>query len=293
MIRYLCLAALIAAAPAPAETPDEIAAKLSVGHPEVAALIASYPAMKQAWAEDFWADALLRAPLAPDRRWRIHDLRRPQPPVVTPAMRECSGARPPRGATILFDGASTAALTGDRLSDWQIADGAMTPLARKSNRIATRESFGDMRLHLEYRAPSPPAGVWQFRGNSGVFLMGLYEVQILDSFENPTYPDGQMAALYGQVPPRVNASLPPGRWQCLDIDFTAPRFVGKRPVAKARVTVRHNGVLVQDRTAFHGPTAFASILPYAPHPRRLPLTLQDHGDGTSRVAFRNIWAVPR
>lgn len=289
----LAAAALVAAAPAAAETPEEIAIQLSKGNPRVAALIASHPEMKQAWHEDFWADALLRAPRLPGTPWRIHDLRRPQPRVVTPAMRSCRGPAPPSGAVTLFDGRSTDAFTGDKLALWQVADGTLTATARESNRIATRQAFGDMRLHLEFRAPAPPQGVWQFRGNSGVFLMGLYEVQILDSYRNPTYPDGQMAALYGQRPPLVNASLPPGRWQCLDIDFTAPRFTHGRVVAPARVTIRHNGVLVQKNAAFLGPTAFAAINPYIPHAARLPLTLQDHGDGTSMVSFRNIWVIPQ
>lgn len=284
---------LAAAAPAAAETPEEIAAALSKSNPRVAALIAAYPAMKQAWTEDFWADALLRAPRLPGTKWRIHDLGRPQPRVVKPAMRSCSGPRAPRGGVTLFDGRSTAGFTGDKLGLWQVADGALTATARESNRIATRRAFGDMRLHLEYRAPAPPQGVWQFRGNSGLFLMGLYEVQLLDSYRNPTYPDGQMAALYGQRPPLLNASLPPGRWQCIDIDFRAPRFARGRVIAPARVTVRHNGIVVQKNAAFLGPTAFAAILPYAPHAGRLPLTLQDHGDGTSKVSFRNIWVLPR
>lgn len=284
---------LLLAAPAPAETPDQIAAALSRDHPRVAALIAAHPEMKQAWVEDFWADALLRAPRLPGSRWRTQDFRRPQPPVVRPKMRDCVAPVAPRGAAALFDGSSAAAFTGDKLDLWQVADGTLTATARENNRIATRASFGDMRLHLEFRTPAPPRGVWQYRGNSGVFLMGLYEVQILDSYDNPTYPDGQMGALYGQLPPLVNASLPPGRWQCLDIDFRAPRFAGGRLAAPARVTIRHNGILVQRGAAFRGPTAFAEIKPYTPHAAKLPFTLQDHGDGTSVVSFRNIWVVPQ
>lgn len=280
-------------APAAVETPEEIAAALARDNPAVAALIAAHPAMKTAWREDYWADALLRAPLLPGSRWRVHDLRRPQPPVVTPPMRDCPTVAAPRRAVVVFDGRSATGFTGDRLALWQVADGTLTATARENNRIATRQAFGDMRLHLEFRTPAPPRGDWQFRGNSGVFLMERYEVQILDSFDNPTYPDGQMAALYGQVPPRRNASLPPGHWQCLDIDFRAPRFARGRAVAPARVTIRHNGVLVQDGAAFLGPTAFAAIRPNARHDARLPFALQDHGDGTSQVSFRNIWVLPR
>lgn len=292
-MKRIILAAVLAAMPAAAETPEEIAAILSQGNPRVAGLIAANPALKQAWAEDFWADALLRGPKLPGTSWRTHDFRRRQPPVVTPVMAECAGSPAPSDAVMLFDGQSAAAFTGEKLALWQVADGALTATARENNRIATRASFGDMRLHLEFRTPAPPRGVWQYRGNSGVFLMGLYEVQILDSYRSPTYPDGQMAALYGQVPPRVNASLPPGHWQCLDIDFRAPRFTGGKLAAPARVTIRHNGVVVQHKAAFRGPTAFAELKPYAPHAAKLPFTLQDHGDGTSIVSFRNIWAVPR
>lgn len=292
-MRWLIIIMLATASPAIAESPDEIAAALSRGHPKVAALIAAHPEMKQAWREDFWADALLRGPKLPQSRWRTQDFTRPQPKIVTPAMTDCAGPLAPPGAVTLFDGTSVAAFTGDKLGLWQVADGVLTATARVNNRIATRTSFSDIRLHLEFRAPAPPRGVWQYRGNSGVFLMGLYEVQILDSYNNPTYPDGQMGALYGQVPPRVNASLPPGRWQCLDIGFRAPRFAGGKLQSPARVTMHHNGVLIQRNAAFIGPTAFAEIKRYTPHATRLPLTLQDHGDGSSQVSFRNIWVVPR
>jgi hypothetical protein len=291
-MKRLMLIALVTATAAAAETPEEIATLLSRGHPEVAALIAAHPEMKRAWTEDFWADALLRAPKLPGSGWRIHDFSRPQPNIVTPAMNECAGARAPRRAVTLFDGRSAAAFTGDKLALWHVADGALTATAHENNRIATRAAFGNMHLHLEFRTPSPPRGVWQYRGNSGVFLMRQYEVQILDSYNNPTYPDGQMGALYGQVPPRVNASLPPGRWQCLDIYFRAPRFAGRKLQAPARATIRHNGVLVQRDATFLGPTAFAAIKPYMPHAAKLPFTLQDHGDGTSMVSFRNIWVLP-
>lgn len=286
-------AAALALTGATAETPDQIAARLSREGPVARRLIARYPAMKTAWREDFWADALLRAPRLPGTRWRIHDLNRPQPRIVRPPLTNCAGPPPPRQAMILFDGHGTTAFTGEKLALWQAGDTLVAAArAGEGNRIATRARFGAVRLHLEYRAPAPARGVFQYRGNSGVFLMQRYEVQILDSFDNPTYPDGQAAALYGQVPPRVNASLPPGRWQCLDIRFEPPRFAGDRLARPARISVWHNRVLVQDRTAFLGPTAFARILPYTPHPDRLPIEVQDHGDGTSQVAFRNIWALP-
>ena len=106
--------------------------------------------------------------------------------------------------------------------------GSLQPAGQTSNRLRSEASFGDVHLHLEFATPQPPVGSWQYRGNSGVFLMSLYEIQILDSWRNPVYPDGQMGAVYGQHPPLVNASLPPGEWQCLDIHFSAPRFDAKR-----------------------------------------------------------------
>jgi hypothetical protein len=156
-----------------------------------------------------------------------------------------------------------------------------------SGSLRTRQAFGDVQLHLEWRAPADAAGRGQGRGNSGVFLMGRYEVQILDSHENPTYPDGQAAALYGQYPPLANASRPPGAWQTYDIVFRRPHFDDAGAVVRpATVTVYHNGVLVQDRVALTGPTAHEARPPYEPHASRLPLLLQEHGDA---VRFRNVW----
>jgi hypothetical protein len=144
-----------------------------------------------------------------------------------------------------------------------------------------------VQLHVEWAAPSPPSGDGQNRGNSGVFLMGRYEVQVLDSYRNTTYPDGQAAALYGQYPPLVNASRPPGEWQTYDIVFRRPRFdANGKLLSKARVTVFHNGVLVQDAVELTGPTAHHARPAYSAHPDRLPILLQDHGDP---VRYRNIW----
>ena len=151
----------------------------------------------------------------------------------------------------------------------------------------TRRGFGDVQLHIEWATPAPPAGEGQERGNSGVFLMGLYEIQVLDSHEDTTYADGQAAAMYGQVPPLANASRPPGVWQSYDIVFHRPRFAADGSVATpARVTVLHNGVLVQDNVMLSGPTAHQRRPPYAAHPDQLPIHLQDHG---SPVRYRDIW----
>jgi hypothetical protein len=153
--------------------------------------------------------------------------------------------------------------------------------------IATRQGFGDVQLHVEWAAPTPATGEGQERGNSGVYLMSTYEVQVLDSYQNVTYADGQAAAIYGQYPPLVNASRPPGQWQTYDIIFHRPRFgEGGKLLRPARVTVLHNSVLVQDDVALTGPTAHQKRPPYTPHPDRMPLLLQDHG---APVRYRNIW----
>jgi len=225
-----------------------------------------------------------------DTRWKIHDPDRPVPPVIdpgTPSTAEAPG-RPPSDAVVLFDGKD--------LSQWQHNDGSPAKwkvengymeVVPKTGYIYTRQPFGDCQLHVEFREPVPPKGESQERGNSGVFLMGLYEIQVLDSYQNKTYADGQAAAAYGQYPPQVNASRPPGQWQTYDIIFHGPRFdpAGKllRP---ARVTVLHNGVLAQDNVELTGPTAHQHRPPYKPGPDKLPLALQDHGNP---IRFRNIW----
>jgi len=156
-----------------------------------------------------------------------------------------------------------------------------------SGYLYTVQSFGDAQLHVEWAAPTPVKGDGQGRGNSGVFLMGAYEVQVLDSYKNDTYPDGQAASIYGQHPPLVNVALPPGQWQSYDIVFRRPRFnIDGKVVKPARMTVFHNGVLVQDCAELQGPTRWLQHLPYVPHIDKLPLSLQDHGNP---VRYRNIW----
>jgi 3-keto-disaccharide hydrolase len=142
-------------------------------------------------------------------------------------------------------------------------------------------------LHIEWASPTPATGEGQERGNSGVFLMGRYELQVLDSYDNITYADGQAGAIFGQYPPLVNASRPAGIWQSYDVVFHRPRFAPDgHVVSPARFTVFHNGVLVQDNVSLVGPTAYQRRPPYAAHPDRLPLGLQDH---SMKVRFRNIW----
>lgn len=221
--------------------------------------------------------------------WPIHSMDRPQPRRVTvPPM---PGPVPaPSDAEVLFDGTS---LANWRSTDsthgpagWRLADGYME-VVKGTGSIETVRGFSDAQLHVEWRAPAPPVGTGQDRGNSGVFLMGMYEVQVLDSYDNVTYPDGQASAVYGQYPPLVNASRPPGEWQTYDIVFHAPRFDAQgKLLSPARMTVLHNNVLVQDDVALTGPTAHGSRPPYAVHAARLPIALQDHGHP---VRYRNIW----
>ena len=236
------------------------------------------------------------APRAGDRdpaRWPVHDTTRTRPPVVQPGGPALPVA-PPADAIVLFDGrsldgwrtADSAQGAGAQPARWRLVDGAME-VVRGAGAIATTRAFGDVQLHVEWRAPAPAQGTGQNRANSGVFLMGRYEVQVLDSHQNDTYPDGQAGALYGQYPPLVNASRPPGEWQAYDIVFRRPRFdAGGRVVLPARVTVFHNGVLVQDAEPLTGPSGHRSRPPYARHADRLAIALQDHGDP---VRFRNLW----
>jgi len=218
--------------------------------------------------------------------WPVHAMDRPRPPLVATA--GAVPVAPPSDAVILFDGTGLNAWTGSdgAAPGWAIVDGTLV-VEPGHGGLQTRAAFGDMQLHIEWATPARPSGSGQDRGNSGVFLMSRYEIQVLDSWENDTYPDGQAAALYGQMPPLVNASRPPGAWQSYDVVFRAPRFdPGGAVRDSARVTVFHNGVLVHGGVAFQGATVHGARARYSPHPDRLPLLLQDH---EHRVRFRNIW----
>jgi hypothetical protein len=219
-------------------------------------------------------------------RWKVHAMDRPRPPVVTPA--NALPVAPPSDARVLFDGSDVSQWRSDDggPAKWIVKDGYMESV-RGSGYVFTRDSFGDIQLHVEWAAPTPASGSGQGRGNSGVFLMGLYEVQVLDSYNNVTYTDGQAGAVYGQYPPLANASRPPGEWQSYDIIFRRPRFLPDGSLVKpARITVLHNGILVQDTVEAWGPTKWLKHFPYESHPDKLPISLQDHGNP---VRYRNIW----
>lgn len=221
--------------------------------------------------------------------WKIHDVDRPQPRAVDPG--ESSPKQPvppPSDAVVLFDGKDLSKWIGvdGAPARWKVEKGYIE-VVKGAGGISTRQGFGDCQLHVEWRTPVPVKGEGQERGNSGVFLMGMYELQVLDSYQNKTYPDGQAAAVYGQYPPLVNASRPPGQWQTYDIFFHRPRFDSSgKLVQRARMTALHNGVLVQDNVELTGPTAHKARPAYTQHGDRLPVSLQDHGDP---VRFRNIW----
>ena len=229
--------------------------------------------------------------MQPDAPWHVHDPERPQPPVVTPGSLPGGAvpAKPPSDAIVLFDGKS--------LENWQTKEGQPAPwrlenemmIADKAD-IISKQQFGDVQLHLEFMTPPPGQAKGQGRSNSGVFLMDRYEIQVLDCFENKTYADGTIGALYGQHPPLVNACLPPGQWQTYDILFTAPRFNADGSVASpAYATVLLNGIVVQNHTAFRGPTAWRTVTRYTPHDTTGPIGLQHHDN---HVRFRNIWVRP-
>lgn len=228
-------------------------------------------------------------PLQPDGQWHVHDPARPQPPVVTTGDFSQNAAAPD-DAVILFDGKNLSAWRDKKTGGpalWTVAEGVAT--SAKGDIVTTNE-FGDIQLHLEFREPTPPKESGQGTGNSGIYFMGLYELQILDCYHNKTYADGSTGGLYGQHPPLANACRPPGEWSTYDCIFTAPRFDGEgKLVSPAYLTAILNGVVVQNHQAFRGATNWRSPGKYAKHAAELPLLLQYHNNS---VSFRNIWVRP-
>jgi len=229
-------------------------------------------------------------PQIPGQKWKVHDMDRARPRKVTPGL-PLLNEPAPSDAIVLFNGAD--------LSQWvtKTRDGAVKPPAWKvengyfevsprGGRLSTKEKFGDCQLHVEWMVPAYATGAGQSRGNSGVEIMGRYEIQVLESTENLTYADGQAASIYGQWPPLVNASRPQGEWNVYDIFFEAPRFEGDKVVKPGYVTVVHNGILVHHRKEILGAAIHRKVATYQPHGPEEPLSLQDHGQP---VRYRNIW----
>ena len=231
-------------------------------------------------------------PKLPNSPWRVHDRDRPRPPVVDPGAAG-KPAAPPSDAIVLFDGSSSDAwqhMNGKK-PQWKIVSASHGTKAMEvagGGDIRTKQEFGGtFQLHVEWASPKTPEGPGQARGNSGVFLMGMYEVQILDCYNNKTYADGQTAALYGQQPPLANACRGPGEWQTYDLVFTAPKFgEDDKLVEPATITLLHNGVLVHHKQPLLGITAHRAVAKYRKHGPTGPIKLQDHGNP---VRFRNVW----
>lgn len=221
------------------------------------------------------------------QQWPQHSMDRPRPPVVDPGP-ERPPVPAPKDAIVLFDGSSLSQWRAEdsTAAKWTVKDGYVE-VKRGTGMLVSARPFGDVQLHVEWATPAVVTGEGQERGNSGVFLMGMYEVQVLDSYQNDTYPDGQAGAVYGENPPLVNPTRPPGAWQAYDIVFHRPHFKADGSLARpARMTIFLNGVLIQDNFELVGPTAHHARPPYTAHPDKLPLRLQDHGNP---VRFRNIW----
>lgn len=212
----------------------------------------------------------------------------PEVRVVTPGK---TNADPPSDAIILFDGKNTDAWAGrdNGPIKWKVENGAMT-IVPGTGEIHTKQGFGDCQLHIEWRTPAKVEGESQGRGNSGIFFMGRYELQVLDNYNNRTYSNGQAGSIYKQLPPLVNASRGPGEWQTYDVIFTAPRFNEQGTLkSQARITVFHNGVLVQNDMAIWGSTEYIGTPVYEKHGDKEPIRLQDHNNPNS---YRNIWIRP-
>lgn len=220
-------------------------------------------------------------PKLPGVPYTVHDPARPQPRIV-----ETGGAvvvKPPSDAVVLFDGKSLDAFT----PGWKVRNGVMVA---QDHDIQSKESFGAVQMHFEWRLPAGRKVNGQGGGNSGVFLMGLYEIQVLQSHNNKTYPDGQAGSIYGQLPPLVNATSPQGEWQSYDLTFVPPVYEGEKVVQPAKLTLFHNGVVVQNGEVFLGPTEHRKLASYPKnHPEAAPLKLQFHGDP---MEFRNMWIRP-
>ncbi|MFN7920401.1 MAG: DUF1080 domain-containing protein [Bryobacteraceae bacterium] len=234
-------------------------------------------------------------PVIPGQKWKVHDINRPRPAMVTPGAKP---GMPPSDAIVLFDGKDLSKWMAkgggsgpnrDRNSlhapTWKVENGYFE-VTDDSGDLVSKDKFGDAQLHVEWASPTVIDGDSQWRGNSGIILMERYEIQVLDSFNNKTYADGQAGAIYGWWPPMVNASRGPGEWQAYDIIFEAPRFDGDKLAKPAMVTVIHNGVVLHHKKEIGGPMAHRVVRQYVAHSGEESLMLQNHG---THVRYRNIW----
>ena len=230
-------------------------------------------------------------PYLPGDKWRVHDDARPRPEVVSPGS---APGQAPADAIVLFDGTDLSkewVMEKDNApADWIVKDGyfEVPPKGHGvGGYIKTKREFSDVQLHIEWAAPAVVQGNSQGRGNSGVFFLGAFELQVLDSYDNVTYADGQASALYGWKPPLVNASRKPGEWQTYDAVFEAPRWdESGKLVKEAFITVFHNGVLTHHRQPYLGTTGHRAVANYNNVIKKGPFKLQDHGNP---VRYRNIW----
>jgi hypothetical protein len=238
--------------------------------------------VKDAWGDEVTVQGYDSAK-NPGSQWFVHDATRPQPPRadekdIKPAL----GVKAPEGAVSIFDGKT---LHAD--AKWKVEDGVATI---SGGGLTSKESFGSAHFHIEWASPKEVKGAGQGRGNSGIIIMGKYEVQVLDAWKNPTYADGMAGSVYGQNPPKFNAAVKPGEWNSYDIEWHAPKFDDKKNLVKpARVTVVWNGVKVQDNYELVGVVQHQNATKYQYHEAKLPLQIQDHGD---KVMFKNIWVKP-
>jgi hypothetical protein len=226
-------------------------------------------------------------PMIPGMPWHIHDIRRPRPKPVQPGE---TSSDPPADARVLFGGKDLSEWYHPGIDDeafeptWKVYDGYFE-IEPRTGSLLTIDSFGSCQLHLEWMVPEGTTGTSQGRGNSGIKLMERYEVQILDSYNNRTYADGQAGAIYGQYPPMVNAVRQQGKWQTYDIVFEAPKYEGTKQVKPAVLSLLHNGIIVHHHRELTGPTGLRGD-PKEMLPPAAPIMLQDHGN---RIRFRNIW----
>jgi len=230
-------------------------------------------------------------PMIPGQKWRVHDDNRPRPAVVTPGESFSHGAPAPSDAVVLFDGTDLSKWKSQKTgedAEWIVENGYME-VKPGTGAIMTRDEFGDFQLHIEFATPAEVESGSQGRGNSGVIIYNTYEVQVLDSYDNKTYADGQAGALYGQSPPLRNASKKPGEWQSYDIIFETPRWEGEDLVKPAALTVIHNGVVLHNRKELSGPTGHKKVFEYKKHDPQGSIFLQDH---RNPMRFRNIWIRP-